>query len=341
MHETFDLKALGLGAQARCTRSLKQNAGCVSGSNLKVKIWIIRALAPQWCPHPKIVKKDSDVDWRFEIGDIEGASVSSALCADADFLCRQGIMDYSLIVGVERRRVVLTDRDRRRQKREKVELEKTDRETKLPHGRRLSTKMLSHYGAMLTMKKVEENTYEAAYCTAPGSYTFGVIDILQKFNLAKRAERCWKVYGPKRLNARGISCVEPEDYCERFKKRVAKALIAPLLVKHSSDAIRPQNEGSTTTEKVEKEKSVTRQKLGNKKHTKLFQHGGTDGLTLSLLSSAHDGSSCHEGDHYSSIDSKSHGSGTSISPLGVAREDSILLDVHESAVNWEGVKCVL
>lgn len=354
VHETFDLKGSWVGRSGALHKG-KTQAECRFCDQ-----WFqinrhergnMCSVRPNGIHMPKIVKKDSDVDWRFEVGHAEGIKVCSALCADADFLCSQGIMDYSLIVGVERRRVMLADRERRQKKREEKLREKsksvqqlqhpTAGETKRPQGRRMSTKLLTHYGVPAQLEKmngadIPDNTYEAAYCTAPGSYTFGVIDILQKFTLAKRAERCWKVYGPKRLSGRGISCVEPDEYCARFKTRVAQALIAPIMGEQKRrserdlDIKRRQNE-------MWKEKKSDRKKKNMKKHAMsvprpdMKENGD---LTVSLLEASAGG-----------VDGDGADFSTASRPLSLSEESlelkhkgSAILGVNESSSVWMGMK---
>lgn len=346
VHETFDLKGSWVG-RSGALHTGKTQAECrfcdqwfqinrqARGNPCSVR--------PNGVHMPKIVKKDSDVDWRFEVGHAEGTNVCSALCADADFLCRQGIMDYSLIVGVERRRVVLADKESRKKKREEMLRAKTNLvqqsqqlfagETKRPQGRRLSTKVLAHYGAHADANKLDGgiatgNTYEAAYCTAPGCYTFGVIDILQKFTVAKRAERCWKVYGPKRLNRKGISCVEPEEYCARFKTRVAQALIAPPMGNGSSFGSTFKGRRSTRNLDIKrrqneiwkrKKKDEKKQHKKNDKSRTRSDFEGQEGLTLSLLEAA-------DGDEEAG------------SASGLSRAVSVTFDVNESSSVWMGMK---
>ena len=58
---------------------------------------------------------------------------------------------------------------------------------------------------------------------APGVYYFGIIDILQSWSLKKRIERFLKVY-VKQKPARGISCAPPEEYKQRFQKKISEII---------------------------------------------------------------------------------------------------------------------
>jgi hypothetical protein len=70
------------------------------------------------------------------------------------------------------------------------------------------------------LSKDEEGAIGAEVVQAPGTYYFGIIDILQEWNFAKKVERFYKVY--LRFNAAdGISAVPPDAYQGRFMTRVA------------------------------------------------------------------------------------------------------------------------
>jgi 1-phosphatidylinositol-4-phosphate 5-kinase len=58
---------------------------------------------------------------------------------------------------------------------------------------------------------------------APHTYTFGIIDYFQQWTFQKRIERFWKVH-LLRNDARGVSCVEPGWYHDRFLKSIRDIL---------------------------------------------------------------------------------------------------------------------
>ena len=49
----------------------------------------------------------------------------------------------------------------------------------------------------------------------PGVYYFGIIDILQEYNLGKQLERWAKIFF-KRQEPDGISSIDPDRYADRF-----------------------------------------------------------------------------------------------------------------------------
>ena len=59
----------------------------------------------------------------------------------------------------------------------------------------------------------------ARIAQGPATYTLGIIDMLQEWDLGKRAEACCKVRC-KCQSRRGISAVAPSEYQERFMDHV-------------------------------------------------------------------------------------------------------------------------
>ena len=55
------------------------------------------------------------------------------------------------------------------------------------------------------------------------TYYFGLVDIFQKYNLKKKAERFWKA-GVCRLDPNGISVTDPEKYASRFLEYISTKL---------------------------------------------------------------------------------------------------------------------
>lgn len=60
----------------------------------------------------------------------------------------------------------------------------------------------------------------------PGFYCFGIIDVLQDYNWAKKLEHFAKVYLLCK-DKYGISCVNPSLYRNRFLAKMADIGIAP------------------------------------------------------------------------------------------------------------------
>ena len=96
-------------------------------------------------------------------------------------------MDYSLLIGVVRRRYEVVDQ---------------------------ASLILSSEG----LGQDEKGAFHAASVEGPGSYYMGVIDILQEWNFEKKLERFFKVYF-KFADPDGLSAIEPTTYQRRFMER--------------------------------------------------------------------------------------------------------------------------
>jgi hypothetical protein len=72
---------------------------------------------------------------------------------------------------------------------------------------------------------VDGGAIEAAMVEGPGAYHMGLVDILQKWDWNKKAERCFKTT-VLRKNKDGLSAIEPFVYQRRCEKH---ASVEPLL----------------------------------------------------------------------------------------------------------------
>ena len=97
-------------------------------------------------------------------------------------------MDYSLLIGVVRRKYGVVDRG-------------VDTPTEL---RKLG--------------QDDNGAFHAATVEGPGSYHMGLIDILQEWNFEKKLERYFKVYA-RWDDPDGLSAIEPVTYQKRFMER--------------------------------------------------------------------------------------------------------------------------
>jgi 1-phosphatidylinositol-4-phosphate 5-kinase len=84
LHERYDLK--GSWVNRHAVKEIKKFRG------------VNRFTLPDGC------LKDSDISRRLEIPPAMGEALAKQLTNDVNFLCSQGIMDYSLLLGVHRRR---------------------------------------------------------------------------------------------------------------------------------------------------------------------------------------------------------------------------------------------
>merc|ERR1712048_1287607 len=101
---------------------------------------------------------------------------------DTLFLQRHAIMDYSLLLGV-------------------------------------SYQQIKNKPSLDIATNEENYAVSANIVEGPGIYYIGIIDMLQKWNSSKKAERFLKTYF-RCKNKAGISCVEPVFYRKRFLKKM-------------------------------------------------------------------------------------------------------------------------
>ncbi|KAJ1620571.1 hypothetical protein T492DRAFT_1077251 [Pavlovales sp. CCMP2436] len=106
-------------------------------------------------------------------------------------------MDYSLLLGVTRRR---------------FDLQPTR-----------PARTGSASDALSEPLMPEGSQFEAEFIDGPAIYYVGLIDILTRWDFEKRREYVVKTLVGK--NRHGISCVPPREYVERFKRRVVEAIV--------------------------------------------------------------------------------------------------------------------
>ena len=97
-------------------------------------------------------------------------------------------MDYSLLIGVVRRKYGVVDR-----------------------GVEVPTELHN-------LGQDDNGAFHAATVEGPGSYHMGLIDILQEWNFEKKLERYFKIYA-RWDDPDGLSAIEPVTYQKRFMER--------------------------------------------------------------------------------------------------------------------------
>ncbi|RHY06850.1 hypothetical protein DYB25_002563 [Aphanomyces astaci] len=156
---------------------------------------------------PNVVLKDMDLTTKVRLSDAQGPSVVTQLKKDSNFLCDQGIMDYSLLLGVIEVRfhvtatnIIVPDGDH-------------DHHVRLPS-------VVPPAAAKGPMAKQSVASVRAAdVVVGPGFFYMGVIDILQTWTVEKRLERFVKAVLCRKDPA-GISALPPKPYRDRFHKKL-------------------------------------------------------------------------------------------------------------------------
>ncbi|CAM0873239.1 unnamed protein product [Alopecurus aequalis] len=139
---------------------------------------------------------------------------------DCEFLEQEKIMDYSLLVGVHFRGAIDIDGEKPATPR----LSRWDRNHFLSDPNRwckikLGANMLSR--AEMTVRKNDNDVIgepTGKYCDV--ILYFGIIDILQDYDIGKKIEHAYKSF---QYDSTSISAVDPRQYSRRFKDFIYKA----------------------------------------------------------------------------------------------------------------------
>ncbi|GLD93832.1 hypothetical protein PINS_up002437 [Pythium insidiosum] len=108
---------------------------------------------------PNIVLKDNDLLMKIRIDPVQAHKIYDQIHKDSDFLCEQGIMDYSLLMGVQSSEYFVDTSD----------IVTTRNMSKGPQEESLFTQV-------------------ATSVSGPSLYHFGIIDILQQWCVS--SHRC-------------------------------------------------------------------------------------------------------------------------------------------------------
>lgn len=162
------------------------------------------------------VFKDKDLTFKLSLAQDKRTAFLDAIASDSRFLASHNVMDYSLLLGIHKVR-------------QRVIKEEAIPDSKKPDG------IAEH--AVPWFQKVNGGV-PAKVILGPGLYFFGIIDILQEYNLQKKAERLAKTWLAFK-DPDGISAVPPQPYCERFIKAMHD-----ITEPEEEDAFSPRNQSS-------------------------------------------------------------------------------------------------
>ncbi|EQC30308.1 hypothetical protein SDRG_11885 [Saprolegnia diclina VS20] len=140
---------------------------------------------------PNIVLKDNDLMTKVRIDPRSAEQLYDQICFDSDFLYDQGIMDYSLLMGVQSCEYYV--------------------EPGIVGG--------AHGNGIQSASAFA--TQMATSVNGPALYQFGIIDFLQQWTFEKKFERYYKRY-VKRKDPDGISAMPPKQYKLRFQQKMSQ-----------------------------------------------------------------------------------------------------------------------
>ncbi|KDO35728.1 hypothetical protein SPRG_00503 [Saprolegnia parasitica CBS 223.65] len=183
---------------------------------------------------PNIVLKDADLTQKLKLDKPVALTLYRQLEADSDRLCRFGIMDYSLLMGVHDVEFTvdaeMSELDHASENDQSTYVKNTFQ----PMMHQMSAEARSNLEA--ERKPLPRSGMRMANTVVgPAYYHLGVIDILQTWTFQKRMERFLKI-NLRRVDGDGLSAIEPERYKKRFQLKMADMLgVKELLLHHAKD----------------------------------------------------------------------------------------------------------
>jgi 1-phosphatidylinositol-4-phosphate 5-kinase len=190
-------------------------------------------------PHvANTVLKDNDLVFKLRLGAGSAgaggggaAQLAAQLRADADFLERMGVMDYSLLVGVHNRRFRVNQLGAGAGAAAAGELFSPAASAAgagagamdADEPAAAALRAAASSGPPPPFFRADAGGMDAAVIEGPGTFYLGIIDILQDWSFIKKVERTLKRFLLCH-DPRGISVMPPDDYAERFRRRVIEAI---------------------------------------------------------------------------------------------------------------------
>ncbi|CAH0479752.1 unnamed protein product [Peronospora belbahrii] len=170
---------------------------------------------------PNVILKDNDLTAKVRLDPKVAEELYDQLVKDANFLSRLGIMDYSLLLGIHNVEYMVNP-----------DLEEEPmippKDAVGPRRRTTNNSFMLGSNAPIRdskpgLPRVATGTRRANTVVGPSIYYFGLIDILQTWNMDKKLER----FAKTRLLAKdpdGLSAIPAAAYCERFKRKMGEIL---------------------------------------------------------------------------------------------------------------------
>ncbi|XP_028553432.1 phosphatidylinositol 4-phosphate 5-kinase 6 isoform X1 [Dendrobium catenatum] len=174
------------------------------------------------------ILKDLDLNFIFRLQRSWFQEFCRQLARDCDFLEQERIMDYSLLIGVHFRDVSISQETQESKKEATPRLSKIDMDQFLCDPTRLAAIKLGANMPARVELIVRNPEGESPLIGEPtGEFYdvilfFGIIDILQDYDLTKKLEHAYKSiqYDPT-----SISAVDPKQYSKRFRDFIYRAFV--------------------------------------------------------------------------------------------------------------------
>ncbi|XP_048227270.1 putative phosphatidylinositol 4-phosphate 5-kinase 11 isoform X1 [Ricinus communis] len=193
------------------------------------------------------IHKDSDFDYCFYLNPLVREKLLEQIKIDCDYLEEEGIMEYSLLIGLAMQTSYTGTIDSR-----SLYSKNTDSTTSSSPTASIDSETISShssqefedtqlsfadacqepdsniykFGRGLPARAVRANTTEVGE-QEPESFNvmlyFGIVDFYQKFNVAKRIEH---IYKSIQYDSKSISAVKPQEYSSRFRYFLEQTFLA-------------------------------------------------------------------------------------------------------------------
>ena len=169
--------------------------------------------------------KDSDLQYKFMLPREAVQHLREQMQNDACFLATNNLMDYSLLVGVKRRRFHVQRKGSPSSSQMSFDsIEGSEYgNSSLANRDSMGYSQFPHKRSFHSTPNISQGQsggIGAAIVEGPEEYWFTIIDVLQEWNLSKQIESVAKQI-LQRVDADGISAVPADVYCNRFLERVA------------------------------------------------------------------------------------------------------------------------
>lgn len=224
IHQRYDIKGSWIDRNAQ--KAKRGSEATCRHCNMTFRCGVGRSVCPNRAGshEPNVVLKDMDLTTKLRFGKVEGKKLVHQLKRDSDFLCDQGIMDYSLLLGVievgyqVNHQNILT-RDGSIFMENIVAAARSEHDDSDRNG---AVDTLGASSSTRPRQRVKQSTQclrTSEVVIGPGFYYIGLIDILQTWNMAKRFERFVKTV-LLRKDPDGISAMAPKPYRDRFHRKL-------------------------------------------------------------------------------------------------------------------------
>ncbi|DBA03632.1 TPA: LOW QUALITY PROTEIN: hypothetical protein N0F65_006811 [Lagenidium giganteum] len=175
---------------------------------------------------PNVVLKDNDLTQKVRLDPKVAEELYDQLVKDVNFMSRLGIMDYSLLLGVHNVEYTVSPDSEEDLGMQPHKMGPGINRADTLHAR--VGKGRSNIPAPASsqhkgLPRLTTGTRRANTVVGPSIYYFGLIDILQTWNMDKKLERFAKTK-LLAMDPDGLSAIPPNAYCDRFKRKMAEIL---------------------------------------------------------------------------------------------------------------------